>query len=157
MRAGRTGEAAGRSVHAAKPRTDRNRDGAAPPAGPYGGAKRCRSIGTPLSRGIQSPGRETALQGGSSPHTPAVARGHRATSPVRAETLFHLAFSGIAASPPSAMKQPKEGPSVSLPLRGGDRLTVSLFVKGGKVGRGSYRLLCKAARSAVERTEMGTK
>ena len=52
-----------------------------------------------------------ALQGGLQPHSPAVARGRRATSPVRAETLFRLAFSGIAASPPSADEQPKEGPS----------------------------------------------
>lgn len=41
-------------------------------------------------------------KGDRGPHTPAVARGRRATSPVRAEALFHLAFSGIAASPPSA-------------------------------------------------------
>lgn len=51
-----------------------------------------------------------ALQGGTRPHTPAVARGRRATSPVRAEALFHLAFSGIAASPPSAAEQAKEAP-----------------------------------------------
>lgn len=54
---------------------------------------------------------DVALQGGPRPHPPAVARGHRATSPVRAETLFHLAFSGIAASPPSTAEQPEEGSS----------------------------------------------
>ena len=72
----------------------------------HGDAQSCRwRIGTPRSKGYA-----TSLQGGPSPHTPAVARGHRATSPVRAETLFHLAFSGITASPPSALEQPKEGP-----------------------------------------------
>ncbi|WP_372514231.1 DUF4124 domain-containing protein [Streptantibioticus rubrisoli] len=44
-----------------------------------------------------------ALQGGPSPHSPAVARGRRATSPVGPKPIAsYLAFSGIAASPPSA-------------------------------------------------------
>lgn len=40
------------------------------------------------------------------PHSPAVARGRRATSPVGPKPIAsYLAFSGIAASPPSARRQ----------------------------------------------------
>lgn len=72
----------------------------APPTGPNRAGLRVFVV----ALGVLSAGptEGEALQGGSRPHSPAVARGRRATSPVRAETLFHLAFSGIAASPPCA-------------------------------------------------------
>ena len=73
---------------------------------PSSSSTHCRSFGS-LIRGY-------ALQGGPCPHTPAVARGHRATSPDRAEALIDpLAFSGIAASPPSALEQPQGGPPLA--------------------------------------------
>lgn len=74
------------------------------------------------------------LQGGPRPHSPAVARGHRATSPVGAEAPVPLAFAEIAASSASAhshpvrtaaapsrraylrsSEQPKEGPEARQP------------------------------------------
>lgn len=76
------------------------------------GRSRARpTLSSDHSRSFKAMSRDFALQGGPCPHSPAVARGHRATSPVRAETLFHLAFSGIAASPPCAFVQIKQPPT----------------------------------------------
>jgi hypothetical protein len=96
---GRAREATGRSTSGCgSKRADRNdvlalagRSIAAAPNA-FVGARERSSVET---------NRDEALQGGSRPHPPAVARGHRATSPVGPKPC-PLAFSGIAASPPSA-------------------------------------------------------
>ncbi|KAF2779088.1 hypothetical protein STPH1_3753 [Streptomyces sp. OM5714] len=99
----RTGERGSRRSNRAASRGGPSCSGAAPRS-VTGGAQGLR-------RHIRSPfgevNRGGSLQGGPRPHSPAVARGHRATSPVRTGALFHLAFSGIAASPPYASVQAK--------------------------------------------------